>query len=330
MSTERTIRAFFRAAKVAGAQPPYDTLHLKVTYPAKMTGNPLEQDMGIVPADAEQSPFPVVVFFSGVNCRSESYQWLATQLAGRGIVVVTFDWVAENLPGMVALTPGVDLRYWQPDTYGKGPTASALPTVLAELEQLQAQGLLEGLLNLQQVVLGGHSAGGRVAIENANPDFFPQVVAAFAYAAHSAAPVQIGYAPKTILPLPSTVPMLLMGGTQDGVIANSSDRYGMEPNPTTAVIRTFEEALAGGRQDTYLVLLEGANHFSAVSPFDATTGRPFLDLPAAQPPEAFQPLMAEAIALFIEAHVRDRTSALEALDQLLQPSHPLIHEVRRK
>lgn len=325
VKSNKTVRAFFRAVKVNRAQPPYDTIHLKVTYPAQISGGELERDMGIVPADSEQAPFPVVIFFSGVNCGAELYQWLTVKLAERGLVVVTFNWVAESLPGMIGLTPGVDLTMWSPETYGTGPTASALPALLAELQCLQAEGILAGMLDLQQIVLGGHSAGGRMAIENAEPRFFPQVVAAFAYGAHTAAPIKLGYEPSTILPLPTSLPLLLMGGTCDGVIANSSDRYGITPgNATTAMIRTFQEAVIGGRKDSYLILLEGANHFSMADPFDPTTGRPFLDFPTTQPEDKIRSLIAETIGLFIDVHVRHQPTASQALNQLLNPANPLV------
>ncbi|CAA9576813.1 hypothetical protein AVDCRST_MAG81-2360 [uncultured Synechococcales cyanobacterium] len=326
-----SVRALFQAATVEEASSPYNTIHLKVFYPAQVSGNDQEQNLGIVPADSQRSPFKVVIFFNGVNCGSEQYQWLAVKLAERGLVVVTFSWVANNLPGMVALTPGVDVNMLIPSMYGKGPTASALPTLLAALELLQAEGVLAGLLDLNHIILGGHSAGGRVAIESADSRFFPQVVAAFAYGAHTAAITQLGYAAGTILSLPDSLPLLLIGGTRDGVITNSSHRYGVTwEEATTPVIRTFQEAIAGGRGDSYLLLLEGANHFSVAYPYDSTTGIACLDFSATQPEEQLRDLVMEAISLFIDAHVHHQATALEALNQLLAFNNPLVASFERK
>ena len=326
-----SIRALFQAAKVEEAASPYDTIHLKVFYPAQMSGSEQEQNMGIVPADPQKAPFKVVIFFNGINCGPELYQWLAVKLAERGLVVVTFSWVAENIPGMITLTPGVNLKLLAPNTYGSGPTASALPTLLAALERLQAEGVLAGLLNLQQIILGGHSAGGRVAIESADPRFFPQITAAFAYGAHTAAGAQLGYPAGTILPLPDAVPLILIGGICDGVIAKSSFRYGVDwEQPTTPISCTFSKAIAGGRGDSYLLLLEGANHFSIAYPFDTATGRSFLDFPTTQPQDQVRDLLAETIGLFIDAHVCHQPTALAALDQHIASNNPLIASFLRK
>ncbi len=325
------VRALFRAARVSDASSPYDTIHLKVFYPAQMSGNDQNQNLGEAPADSQGSPFKVVIFFNGINCGSELYQWLAVKLAERGLVVVTFSWVAENLPGMVALTPGVDINRLSPSSYGQGPTASALTTLLTALERLHAEGALAGLLDLNHIILGGHSAGGRVAIESADPRFFLQVRAAFAYGAHTAAIVQLGYAAGTILSLPDVLPLLLIGGTCDGVIAQSSRLYGVTwEDATTPVSRTFQEAITGSRRDSYLLLLEGANHFSVADPFDPTTGSSFLDFPATQPEDQLRTLMAEVIGLFIDAHVRSQATALEALSQLLTANTSLVASFERK
>jgi dienelactone hydrolase len=326
-----SVRAFFQAATVDGVAPPYNTIQLKIFYPARMSGDDQEQNLGIVPAASHQAPFKVVILFNGINCGPEIYQWLAVNLAECGFVVVTFSWVAENIPGMVALTPGVDLKMLTSENYGRGPTAAALPTLLNALERLQAESLLKGLLDLNHIILGGHSAGGRVAIESASSQFFPQVVAAFAYGAHTAATLQLGYELGKILPLPDELPLLLLGGTQDGVIANSSQRYGVTwEEATTPIKRTFQEAIAGGRNDSYLLLLDGANHFTMADPFDATTGRPFLDFPATQPEAQLRDLIADAIALFLDAHVNSQFPALEDLDQLSETHKHLIAHFERK
>uniref|UniRef100_UPI0009082987 alpha/beta hydrolase family protein n=1 Tax=Crocosphaera watsonii TaxID=263511 RepID=UPI0009082987 len=288
---------------------------LKFIIGDKFRGDDQEQNQGIVSADPQLSNAPVVILFNGVNCNPEVYQWLAVSLAERGLVVITFAWVAENFPGVIALTPGVDISMLAPNRYGTGPTASALPAILTELEKINNEGVLAGLLDLKKVILGGHSAGGRVALESASPRFFKGIVAAFGYGVHTAGTTMLGFEPATILPLPDVLPVLLIGGTCDGVIANSSNRYGtVWEKPTTPVSRTFAEAISGGRNDSYLMLVEGANHFSFVDPFEETTRRPFLDFSSTQPSSKIRSLMASIIGLFIDAHVRNEPTAKSSLN----------------
>ena len=99
------IRAFWQATRVENAQAPYDTIQFKVFYSAS-TAN-------------YQQPFPVVIFFSGVNCNLAMYEWLALRLVSRGLVVVLFNWLAENIPGQIAFTPGVNFAAFAPDVYGR-------------------------------------------------------------------------------------------------------------------------------------------------------------------------------------------------------------------
>lgn len=139
--------------------------------------------------------------------------------------MILFNWIAEIIPGIISLNPGVDFQKMKPTIYRSVSTALALPTLLTKVEQLQSEGILAGMLDLQRIVLGGHSAGGRVAIENADPHFFPQVAASFGYGLHTMATLLLGYEAGTILPLPDFLPLLLMGGTCDGVIAYSSSLW---------------------------------------------------------------------------------------------------------
>ncbi|MDZ8086553.1 MAG: dienelactone hydrolase [Nostoc sp. DedQUE12b] len=325
-----TVDNFFQAAKIEGFQSPYDTIHLKIFYPAQMPSQ-VEINREILPVDLEKAPFPVVIFFNGFNCDAQQYQWLAVKLAEHGLVVILFNWIAEVMPGIISLTPGIDIEKRKPTIYRTVPTASALPALLAKVEQLQSEGILAGMLDLQRIILGGHSAGGRVAIENADPHFFPQIAASFGYGLHTMATLSLGYEAGTILPLPDSLPLLLMGGTCDGIIANSCDRYGISPgNATTSVIRTFQEAITGGRNDSYLLLLEGANHFSIVNQPDSTLKTPLLDFPATQPQESFRLLMSEIINLFIDTHVRHQPEASQSLEQLLNTANPLIKSFERK
>ena len=324
------VRTIYRAARVAETKPPYDTMHLKILYPGQLSDSPEERNTGNVPADTTRAPFPVVIFLGGINCCSDSYKWLAVRLAECGLVTVLFDWVGETFPGVVGLTNGVDLSKLTPDTYGTAPTTLALPVILQELETVQNEGLLAGLLDLDRIIMGGHSAGGTIALQNASQRFFPAIKGGFAYGAHNLMSAVLGFAPGTLAPLASDVPLLLLGGLQDGIIAASAGRYGMGAHVSAAapIERTFDEAVTGGRDDSYLAILAGANHTSLIHPPDPTTSRAFLDAPTTAPDEAIRALLAGVITNFIAAQVQGQTAAQPLLDELLRD--PMIAIAKRK
>ncbi len=312
------VKALWRAAKVETAKPPYDTIHIKILYPTKIDPNRNKTDLNPDPIDPENAPYPIVILLNGWNCPALCYQWLALKLVERGTIVVLFDWISETLPNNIALTPGIDLNTWKPDLYGKYPSSSALPLILAELDLLQSEGVLAGMLNLNQIVLGGHSAGGRLALENANPEFFPQIVASFSYGSSSGGMAQLGYEPGTILPLPSRLPTLVMGGTEDGAMVFMSETYGIVPgNATVPLIRTFQEGISSQRNDSYLAILAGANHFSIADPSDTTT-QTGLDLPATRSQAEIRDLLSEIICLFIDIYVGKKTETKSKLAELLK------------
>ena len=325
-----SVRAFFTSIKVDSAEPPYDSLYSKIYYPGSYGDSAEERNMGYIPANRAQAPFPVAILMPGSNCPPESYAWLARHLADNGIVAMVYGWVKEDMPGYVALSPGFDLGALMPDTYGSRPSAPAITALLGELERQQQNGVLAGLLDLDKIILGGHSAGGNASLLNTNADWFPSVKAGFSYAAHSGAATAIGYPKDTLLPLPSNLPFMIMGGTRDGVIAASSNRYGdeVDASPTHRIARTFDEAMNCARGDSHLLLVEGANHFCFLDPDDGTTGRPFLDWNCEKPEET-RAFLGEAICLFIKASVNGDKTAFKQLTTLAS-DNPLVAEYRNK
>ncbi|WP_420630141.1 alpha/beta hydrolase family protein [Candidatus Leptofilum sp.] len=329
-----TIRAFYRAVKGETAVSPYDSVTLKIYYPAVLDSESAK-NTGVIPADETLAPFPVVIFMPGINVGLEGYHWLAVALAKQGLVVVTYSWIAEEMPGFISLTPGVDLTAVSPQTYGSKPTCPAIQPILDQLQNTQHATRnttpLAGLLDLDKIILGGHSAGGTMALQNANPDWFPAIKGAFCYAGHTMAATFLGFEAGTILPISSHLPLLILGGSKDGVIEASAHRYKLEnPSATLALERTFAEGIDGGQQDKYLVILDGANHFSCVHPIDETTGRPFLDHPTTQEDDRIRNELITLIHFFIDGHIRGSAKSRLALKQQVSSGNPLIAMCKSK
>jgi len=296
----RVARAVFRATSLHGANPPYDRIILKIWYPALPGGSDDELNTGLVPADEQDAPYRVIIVMPGINVDPESYAWFASAMCERGHVVVTYSLIAEEMPGHISLTPGLDLAALTPDTYGRKPTSTALQTLIACLQSENESGLLEQVIDTNDIVLVGHSGGGSVALFNAHPDWFPGVTGAVAYAAHSGASTMLGFEDNTILDLPSTLPLLLIGGTRDGVIAASAHRYGDDTgNPLERLRQTFADGMHGDRGDNYLVEIDGANHFSFAWPQDNSTARAFLDWPETADGGAIRGLIIDLVSDFV-------------------------------
>lgn len=274
------VRAIFASVRVPGLKAPNDTAHLKIHYPAFSANSELERNSGLMPVCDDWPLLPIAILLPGINVGPEGLGWLARALSARGMVVVTYSLIGEELPGQISLTPGIDITLLGPDLYAKRPSALALGPIIAKLKDCNMVGILAGRLDLSKIALGGHSAGGTVALLNANPNWFPGVRAAFAYGAHTAAATMLGYAAGAMNMISDTTPVLIMGGTEDGVIAESALRYGDQPsNATQRVIATFEQSITRKQSDSFLAIITGANHFSIIDPQDDTTGRAFLDRP---------------------------------------------------
>ena len=326
------VRAVYRAVKVPGRQAPYDNLTLKLYYPSRYGDSFEERDTGFVPPDSARSPFPVVIVMPGINISPESYGWLARRLAQAGFLAVTYSWVTMEIADLVSLSPGVDVDCLRHEAYGRAPSCPPLPAILDDLANVQQHGLLAGHLDLDRVVLGGHSAGGSMALLNANANWFPALRGAFAYAAHSAGNVRLGWPADSFMPLADDLPLLLMGGSRDGVIAASGHRYGKQgaANASTAIERTFATAVRGERGDRYLLVVEGANHFAFAWPSDPSTGRAYLDGEATGDEKKIRRYLGDVAVAFCRLACRADADAATALHKLCDTAHPLVAFAERK
>ncbi len=296
------VRTHRSAVRVPGAEAPYDTLHVTIRYPALPAGDDLERMSGMLRADGSGAPYPVVVVLPGINVASSGYLDLAVAMVEAGLVVLTYDWVGLLFPGQYGLTPGVDLAAVGPQSYGSGPTTPALGPVLEALEAAQQTGPLAGLLDLERIGLFGHSAGGTVALQSTHPDWFAQVRAVATYGAHTMASAQLGFEPGTLLASPAEVPVLLVAGSQDGVVAASAIRYGESAHAPghDPIRRTWLEALAPGIP-AFLATLHGAGHMLPAAPEDPTSARGFLEEPPSADPDHLRPVLADLLSTFFVA-----------------------------
>jgi len=310
---EKTIvRALFHPLSI----PESGTGLFTIFYPARANGSEQQMNMGMFPAQEERAPYPVVLLLNGVNCSPNNYQWLAEELVLQGYLVLSFHMVSEIMPGTCGLSPGMDFKALMPNVVGTRPSCPTIQVAIDLIQQLNETGPLEGLINTDMLFLGGHSGGGSMALLNANPDWFPQIKGAFSYAAHSGASVILGYPKGTVLPLNNTVPILLLGGSKDGVISASSRRYGSEKNdPATMIRRTFVEALnhKENAPASYFILLSGANHFSITKNTDSTAARAFLDFPEEGNSEEIRIRLLKLILAFLSESSRGQQGALSSL-----------------
>jgi dienelactone hydrolase len=302
------VRSFWWSCRAPG-EPPFDTAHLKVYYPAAPTWSDAERMSGYFPADTAGAPYPVVLILPGVNVGQDSYRKLAIALVEEGFAAVTYDYVAELFPGQYGISPGLDLNAVQPDTYGTTPVAAAVRSILDGLAEVNARGPVPGILDLDRVVLCGHSAGGTVTLQSGATRWFPELVAAISYGAHTEPAAVLGHPKGTVLPSPVDVPLLIMRGDGDGIMTASAIRYGEDPatrpNP---VDRTFHEGLRDDI-DAWHAVWHGCNHFLPGDE-DPTCARGFLDSPPATDPAVGFAEFRALVADFLHAVVmRDPAAA---------------------
>ena len=185
---------------------------------------------GQVPAVAGE-PWPVVVMMPGINVAPDSYRWLAHRLVPTGVCVVTYAAIGSLGPAGRGITPGLDLAALAPETIGTRPVATAIGPLLDCLGGISDadDSPVSGRLDLGRVVVGGHSAGGTAALHASDPKWVPGLRAVFAYGAHTMTATALGHGEAAVVAIPAKVPVMLLAGTDDGVIAASRDRYRRDP-----------------------------------------------------------------------------------------------------
>ena len=314
--TEQLVHWIHRATRIDQAPAPFDTAHVSIYYPAG-AGDRIDP-VGTRPVETSFGLLPIAIVMPGMNTELTYYRWLAIALAKQGFVVMLSSLVSEIPPNNYGITPGVDLNAIQPDTYGTRPVGKSIAGVLELATALNADGVLASALDLDNVALIGHSAGGTVALESADAKFFPQVKAVVSYASHTMASTIFGWPLGSCLPLSGDAAVMMFSGTNDGLVAASMKWYAQSGEMFDPVERTFETLPSTDRSaGSWLIELEGATHFSVLQPQDGLWPRADEDQVAGITPEQTEDFIGVAAGLFFRQHLRGDRSAAQALTELV-------------
>jgi dienelactone hydrolase len=310
--TSQLVHWIHRAVRIDGAPEPYDTAHVSIYYPA---GDGERVDpVGTRPVDTSHGRLPLVILLPGMNTELTYYRWLAMGLARRGFVVMTSSLVSEVPPHTYGITPGVDISAVTPDTFGSKPVGRAIAGLLRLATAQNADGVLTGAIDLDNVALVGHSAGGTVALESANAKFFPEIKAVVSYASHTMASTVFGWPPGSLLPLSGDAAVMIFSANRDGLVAASAKWYGKEGEQVDPIAMTFDTLPATERSaGSWFIELDGANHFSILQPQDFFWPRADEDWDATLDPATTERFIEEAVGLFLRQHLRADDAAGTAL-----------------
>jgi hypothetical protein len=282
------VRAVYDAVTVPGADDPYATAHVVVHYPAVEDDG--DAQLGIV-APAKDS-LPVVLLAGNFNCPPELYAWLAKAVAREGYAVVTWTWVTPLFGGRAGLNTGIDLDAVTPQTFGSRIPSRLLPAILEALPKVADVG---ASLDLEKVVLGGHSAGGTMALLCSSWLGLP----AFSYGGHTRTQVPQGFGDDHYLPLGDGPPLLLLGGLDDGIGDAISLAQRGVVLPGHPMSHTRDRAVPESR-DAWCVLIEGANHYAMCEGYDGTSGRGYLEGSGSGDPQQVRDRIAALLLAFLD------------------------------
>jgi len=266
-----------------------------------------------------ETGWPLVVIMPGINIAPDSYRWLAKRFVAEGLCAVTYSAIGSLGPAGNGITPGLDTSALTPEAIGTRSCATVLRPLLQRIADADPNDCpVAGSINLEQVVIGGHSAGGTVALHNSDPAWVPGLQGTFTYAAHTMVASALGHAEQTVLPVPAKVPLMLLAGTQDQVIAVSRSRYrnSADLGIHNPIKQTFNEALNRNRNDSWFVELRDLGHFAICSPLDDTSGRSFLEGTTATTSPASREFLGDLISAFVATVLKRQ--AVDQLERLVQ------------
>ena len=229
---------------------------------------------GLVAADRSRSPWPLVIVLPGINVTPDSYRWLAIRLVRAGYCVATYANIGSLGPPGRGITPGVDMAALGPDIIASHCSATALGPLLDAIADLDEP--VQGLIDFDRVAIGGHSAGGTVALHNTDPSWVSGLACAFSFGGHTMTSMSLGHGEASVTAVPSKVPILLLAGADDGVIAASRDRYRY-------------------RNDD----------FTICDPIDETSGRSFLEAELRSTDRLARDTLASVLTAFLGEHCQE-------------------------
>lgn len=299
--------------------PDADAAQATLYYPADEAALGDARLTGIVAADVSAAPWPIVILVPGINVAPDAYRWLACRLVESGCCAVTYSTIGALGPAGRGITPGIDLAALDPAGIGARCSATAIVPLLMALQALDPSSPPAAHIDFDRVVLGGHSAGGTVVLHNSDPAWIPGLRAVFAYAGHTMTATSLGHDEASVAAIPAQVPVLLLGGSGDAVIAASRDRYRNDGALHDPVGRTFHEALSRDKGDSWLVELVDGNHFSVCDPVDETSGRSFLEPELRADDRAVRDLLASVIVAFVQQTVQTNVTGSPVGDLMTSP-----------
>jgi predicted dienelactone hydrolase len=325
----KLVRVRHGAVAIQGVDPPLDSVQFRLFHPATFTGAEAERQTGMLPPDTDLAPWPVVVILNGINVGPESYQWIAEILASHGFATVTYNHVGEITTGDVGLSPGLDISALTPGEFGTRPSSTVVGPLIKALGRVNSEGDLSGTLDLDRIILGGHSAGGTVALLNANPNWYSGIRASFGYAGHTMPAAVLGHPEGSVLPLPAGIPSLIIGGTEDAVVAASATRYNAaDRSKHDPILDTFLHG--ADAEGSVLAVIRGAQHLTFCDPVNPTTARGFLEPEVAHEATVQRDLVGRLLLGFLGSVFPDRVDAADLPDLAAVLADPLLSTARTR